>query len=396
MGAQRVWERLLVGWRAPTSSRTVQPGNSSSPSWKQDLRIRVGTVARPEPRPSKRFLFVFSTFLRRGSRGILLDFSARAIYSRDAMRVAVANFEKNAQDLLALLPFLAAMGPGANAALTRALGTAGNWRLLLRRVLLHLPRFSDEELNDAAAVEHEVHRRAEELARLLINVPETLLAPRRSDADLHETVFEPVPTVLAELVHRSWHYLATARNGTHLGLYAQPGGRPKDLLALATLSPLDIPHLVSILPEGHGAECALVVSRLVAAEGVPPNTMTYMMGRMFEWLRQARPDVRILLSYLNPNLAFQGSIYRASNWSLFAREPKRHMFYVDGNYATDREVIRQFGTNDIGALLRHNADRVSTSVQPLQSLDVFAYFLRSPERLMVKESSVLEVSPIIV
>ncbi|WP_437945290.1 hypothetical protein WME98_30645 [Sorangium sp. So ce296] len=312
------------------------------------------------------------------------------------MRVTAVTFEKSVQELLAPLPFLAPMGPLPCARLISALGTASNWRLLLRRVLLHLPRFSDEQLNDATVLEEEVHRRAAELSQLRKGIPESVLGPRRPDACLHKAVLESVPNDIAGLVHRSWHYLATARNGVHLGLYARPGGRPEDLLALATLSPLDVPHLLSIVPDARHPGSALVVSRLVAAEGAPRNTISHTMGRIFTWLRQNHSDVRVLLSYLNPNLAFRGSVYRASNWHLLMREIKRCVYYIDGNYVTDREVIRRFGTNDPDALRRHGAGQVSTSVQPLQPLDVFAYFLHLAERRRAHAACVRDTSPILV
>ncbi len=298
------------------------------------------------------------------------------------MGAEAVQFEQNVEEALASLPFLTRMERCARTSLIESLDEAPSVdrRLLLRRVLLHLPRFTDDELNDPAFVRLEVERRAEEVARRRLDLAKDLLVPRTLAGPMQGAVLDLVPEELAGQVHQGWHYLASPRAGVHLGLFARAGCRAADLLALATLSPLDVPYLTALLPGGHDPGAALVLSRLVAADDVPPNTMTHFMGRMFEWLRTSHHEIRILLSYLNPNLAFSGSVYRASNWQLFAREPKQQVFYVDGSYVTDREVIRRFGTNDPALLPLHDGSPLSISRQHLLPLEVFVYFPHASDR----------------
>lgn len=251
-------------------------------------------------------------------------------------------------------------------------------RQLLRRALLHLPRFTRAELEDSKRVQGEIARVAAQLQRAHADAPVELRKPRPSGVTLSACEIVEVPPPLAAAVHRSFHYLGTAREGSlHLGLRAPRVGLERGLLALATFSKLDVPHLIDSLafPPSSNAR-ALVLSRLFAFASAPKNTMSYLLGRACDRLRQQDRHLRVVFTYLNPNLGFHGTVYRASNWRLYGFEYKRRYLYLDGDYLTERRALELFGSCDEVRLARMLGPRFARSLQPLRPLEIYARWLR--------------------
>lgn len=251
---------------------------------------------------------------------------------------------------------------------------------LLRTVLLHLHRFDLDQVKDPGVIEREVARVAEKARAQLDDVPEQFKTG--TSVDLRETELRPVDPLTAEVVHRACHYLGSFRgDGVHLGLYSDIDvSQRAKLVSLVTLSNLDLPHVIPALPSGVKREQVLVLSRLYSFPWGPRNTVSYTLGRVFSWIRKHKPDVKMLLTYLDPNLGFQGTVYRATNWVLFGRERKSRYLYLDGNYVTDRRMISEYGTADLLKLGPLLGSRIASSQQPLRPLELYAYFLDSQDR----------------
>jgi hypothetical protein len=132
----------------------------------------------------------------------------------------------------------------------------------------------------------------------------------------------------ARFIHQTYHYLGSYReDGIHLGLYTTlENSRDWSLLSIATLSPFDLSHMIAALPSGIAPEQTMVLSRLFAFNWCPRNTISYMLGRVFEWIKEELPGIKLLVTYLNPNLGFDGSVYKATNWILLGLEKKTAVF----------------------------------------------------------------------
>jgi hypothetical protein len=91
--------------------------------------------------------------------------------------------------------------------------------------------------------------------------------------------------------------------------------------------------------------------------------------------RAAREERRLgvtdFVTYVNPNMGFTGSSYRASGWHLLGVEPGTTYRYIDDRYITDRELSGRFGGHDDGAYKRLLGRRFAVSVMPLAPLLVF-------------------------
>jgi hypothetical protein len=250
---------------------------------------------------------------------------------------------------------------------------------LLRQVLLQIHRFSIDELNTPGVLEREIGRVAERVNAKLEAVPDDLSQP--FEVDLQSTHLGLVDSTTAELVHGAYHYLGSPRgNGIHLGLFSNTTLRRPHLMTLVTFSKFDLPHIVSGLPLGIRPEEVVLLSRLFSFSWCPRNAMSHTLGLTFSWVRKHRPEVRMLITYLDPNLGFRGTIYQATNWIFFGKENKRRYLYLDGNYVTDRAMIKQYGTADLQKLEALLGRRITSSKQPLRPLELYAYLLDRRDR----------------
>jgi hypothetical protein len=100
-----------------------------------------------------------------------------------------------------------------------------------------------------------------------------------------------------------------------------------------------------------------------------------MMGHMYRHLRLIYPNVQLLLTYINPNLAFMGSSLKAANWVLFGYEQGTRYAYIDKEYTTDRELVRYHRTADPSQLQSMLGDRFEVTRVRLDPLQLYAYFL---------------------
>jgi len=135
-------------------------------------------------------------------------------------------------------------------------------------------------------------------------------------------------------VTQRFHYLRSPRTGGRAYGLSTKGGH---LVALCVSSPLDVDRLRQLLvSQGRSSELARVISRVFAFEGAPSNSISYMLSRAAR--EEKCMGVTDLVTYVNPNMGFTGSSYRASGWHLLGSEPGTKYRYIDGRYTTDREL----------------------------------------------------------
>jgi hypothetical protein len=244
-------------------------------------------------------------------------------------------------------------------------------RDLTRRLFLHLPRFSMEELNDSTLIRSEAERLAAQIERkrrdyrFLENRPK-IQSLIRGDFELREC-----SPRIARVIHKSFHYLASYHEGVvHLGLFEKDD--TEFPMALASLSPMDIRRLYTTFPTSEVRKKILVLSRVFAFDWAPRNTISYLLSNVDGWLRRNIPEIKSLLTFLNPNLGFSGASLRASNWNTFLElEPVSS--YIRGNYVPYRLML---------GLPDNLRQRVSSSLQAQRPLKVLRYDLVRRENLI--------------
>jgi hypothetical protein len=71
---------------------------------------------------------------------------------------------------------------------------------------------------------------------------------------------------------------------------------------------------VQSIAEDLEAFQTLELTRLFIHDDHPKNIESFSIGQSFEWIREHRPEVEILLSYSDPSQGHLGTIYQATNW----------------------------------------------------------------------------------
>lgn len=234
-------------------------------------------------------------------------------------------------------------------------------RDLLLQALLHLPRLarSDGMLEvrlAAAEIDRLLASRAAELAPMRSVSMSPLQTPM-----LDQLEVKVVGRQAAEPILGHFHYLRSFREDS-INVAALYEGR---IVALCSVSPLDPPYLAGSLPIGAIQEVA-VVSRVFAFDWAPRNVISYLLARTEQMSDAISPEVRMLLTYLNPNMGFTGASYKAANWSRLGLETGTRYGYLNGEYVTDRRIL---------SLPASARTLVEYSRMPLLPLQVFGRFL---------------------
>lgn len=263
-----------------------------------------------------------------------------------------------------------------------------NEKDIIRQILLHLPRFSEDEQKDFSLIADEIQRITNRLLSLREQYKEFCHHYRVDSLNPDKIYFDKVQPETAKIIHERFHYLESFREeAIHFGLYYVPA-RSSDtkLMGLVTISPFDLINIENKLPFDICAKEIMVLSRIFVFNWAPKNTVSYLLGRIFSWLRMNMPTIKILLTYLNPNLGFTGAVYKATNWLFFGREKNTRYFYIDSNYVTERFVRKLYGTSNILKLRKHLGNRISSSIWPLLPLELYIYFVDPGLRRIYKNS----------
>jgi hypothetical protein len=206
-------------------------------------------------------------------------------------------------------------------------------RDLLLQALLHLPRIARPDGTiDIASARNEVDRlwavRRADLAPL-----SSLAKPPRMPPKLGELDVRVVDRPDAASILEEFHYLRSAREDSVV-----VGATHKSrVVALCCISPLDLTPIAERLPIADPAEAA-VVSRVFTFDWAPRNVVSYMLARAVASPAAIPRPVRMLVTYVNPNMGFSGASYKAANWLPLGIEKGTRYSYLDGRYITDRRV----------------------------------------------------------
>jgi hypothetical protein len=243
------------------------------------------------------------------------------------------------------------------------------------QLLLYLPRLvEDGRWPDAEAFAAEARRLCRLMRPLIEPYADWLEPPSDAPKSPRDAVFAGVDEAEARIVLERFHYLASFRkNSQHFGLRTPVANRQ---VSLITVSPFDLFNIADKVPgiRDPGTEIA-VVSRFYSFDWAPRNATSYLMGRTNAWLKANRPTVKVLVTYVNPNMGFSAASFKASNWLHFGREWGTRYAYLDGRYTTDRELVHHFGVADPAVLRDRLGARFETSNMRLAPLSLYVYYL---------------------
>jgi len=107
-------------------------------------------------------------------------------------------------------------------------------------------------------------------------------------------------------------------------------------------------------------DAVLELTRLVILSDAKygKNTESWFIGQSFHWLRTHAPEVKILISYADPEQEHTGTIYRATNWYYQGCGASKIMpdysikLFEDSDWIHSRTVAEKFGNKNIESLAK--------------------------------------------
>ena len=248
---------------------------------------------------------------------------------------------------------------------------------LLHRTLLQLPKYSSKDLENINIVEKEIEQISNHLKENKRKI-EKLFNDTSEPFGLEDLYFKNINKNIAHIINENLHYIGYDRlDGQYFGLVLKKDYKNSmdKVVSMITLSPFDLDHIRPFLPNGVKSTNVLVVSRIFAFDWAPKNCISYTLGQMYKWLKINNPDIKMLLTYLNPNVCFSGASYRASNWVLFGKEPNIKYSYLNGNYITLRALRNMYNTTDLTFLRSELKNKLELSDHCLGPLEIYVYLL---------------------
>jgi hypothetical protein len=214
---------------------------------------------------------------------------------------------------------------------------------LLKLLSLHMPQYSIEENDSPALIRNEAKRLAIRLNRLRNPYINCIPIKRKIQKSLDEMHFSIINEEIAKNLLENFHYLLSSRQESiHFGLRLLP--EDKWPVTLVTISPFDLVNLQDALPMINGKYSkAMVLSRAYSFDNAPRNSMSYLLSKVRAWIAANIPEINLLFTYLNPNIGFSGSTYKADNWIMFGNEIDTKYYYLYNDYITDRQICTKFG-----------------------------------------------------
>jgi len=102
----------------------------------------------------------------------------------------------------------------------------------------------------------------------------------------------------------------------------------------------------------------LELTRLVCLDGYGKNLESFVIAKSFDWLKKNDSQVKILVSYADPEQAHTGGIYRATNWIYQGCGASKLMpdyslkLEEDSMWIHSRSVSARFGNKNIHNLAK--------------------------------------------
>ena len=97
----------------------------------------------------------------------------------------------------------------------------------------------------------------------------------------------------------------------------------------------------------------LELKRLFIHDGYGKNIESYVISQSFKWLKEHSPDIKVLISYADPEQAHDGCIYQATNWiyqgcGSFQLMPTYSLrLNEEDDWMHSRNVYSKYGSNNI-------------------------------------------------
>jgi len=147
--------------------------------------------------------------------------------------------------------------------------------------------------------------------------------------------FDNVPDYMADEVNNRLHYIRSTRNDSvaNYGLFIDSAETP---YASVSFSRCKRGYQVDALNQASGLglapEQVLSMTRAFTFNNAPKNSMSKLFQQSHERIKQEFPDVRAIVTALNPYTGFGGGIFTGSSYTPYALSPMEYWYDDQGYY----------------------------------------------------------------
>jgi hypothetical protein len=120
------------------------------------------------------------------------------------------------------------------------------------------------------------------------------------------------------------------------------------LTNIAVYSPWDLHHANRALDslELDKSE-VLVLSRLLNVPGTPKSELSKFIAQSMRWVRKMMPQIKAILTYVNPNIGHYGIVYRGANFLPLCIEHHPFYLFLDCEYKTPRSALELYAQHGV-------------------------------------------------
>ena len=94
----------------------------------------------------------------------------------------------------------------------------------------------------------------------------------------------------------------------------------------------------------------LELVRLFSFDWAGKNMESYCIGKSIKYIKKYHKDVKILVSFADPEQGHDGIIYQATNWLYCGKSQPDEWYIVDGEKIHPRSMVAKYGTRSEGKL----------------------------------------------
>jgi hypothetical protein len=262
---------------------------------------------------------------------------------------------------------------------------------LRTQLLLHLPRLViADDLPRERDIQREILVVSDFLEERLRPHAQWLKAPERPIA-LGDLEFVSLDADVAKIYHERFHYIGSYRPGHHFAFQDRNSGR---IVCIGSVASFDLKHAEQKIAPHVDPRSVLMLSRFFAFRWAPQNTFSHFHGKLRLQLMKEF-DTKLMFSFINPNVGFNGSSHKGAHWMPFALEEGAQYMYLDGRYRTMRFFVENYGTSDQNKLEKKLGHSFKVSTMALYPVELLAIPLQRRARKAIPGKPYVFQRPVI-
>lgn len=270
----------------------------------------------------------------------------------------------------------------------RQLGVVAKY--VTTQALLHLPYHAPEDITENSSdvlrdIDVKVVNLGEDYgnaySRLHSDTEMSLITSEatlkgRNILSLHEEAstipvrFDGVPVYIADDINNHLHYIRSTRNDgvANYGLFIDNAETP---YASVSFSRCKRGYQVDALNQATGLnlepEQVLSMTRAFTFNNAPKNSMSKLFHQSHNRIKQEFPDIRAIVTALNPYTGFEGGIFTGASYTAYALSPMEYWYDANGYYVPRSKGVQLQKTETPSIIwLAHGMDK--STIKAIENL----------------------------